>query len=173
MKKGTGYKFGELASHMTGLNIPFFGVSWTAPEPQRKIVKELLVFLEDRRVLYNPYSWEVEHEVIDSVMRIREALTSAISRLSDNALAVSWLRNMRIACRMFLDSSRMPVPGDRPTIYVALGALRALFGTHIAYLAVHFGIDLEADLASIVPDQFKEDDEPDLDGFHGRRIRTN
>jgi hypothetical protein len=167
MKKGTGYKFTQLASHMTGFSFPIFGVSWQAPEPQRKIIRELLVFLEDRRVLYNPYSWEVEHEVIDSVMKIREALTSAISRLADNAQAVLWLRAMRIACRTFLDSGRKPFHGDRSSVFLELGELRALFGTHIAYLAVHFGIDLEADLASVVPHQFTQDDDPEdrmLDG---------
>jgi len=161
MKKGTGYKFTALATHMTGFSIPVFGVSWQPPESQRKIIRELLVFLEDRRVLYNPYAWEVEHEVVDSVMQIREKLTSAIQRLPDNAPSVSWLRAMRIACRTFLDSGRMPFHGDRSSVFLELGELRALFGTHLAYLAVHFGIDLEADLASIVPLQFKEDDEPD------------
>jgi hypothetical protein len=161
MKKGTGYKFTQLASRMTGINIPIFGVSWRPPEPQRKIVRELLVFLEDRRVLYNPYSLEVEPELVDSVRKIREALTSAISRLADNAQAVSWLRAMRIACRTFLDSERMPFHGEHSSIFLELGELRALFGTHIAYLSVHFGIGLEADLASIVPNQFKQDDDPD------------
>jgi hypothetical protein len=161
MKKGTGYKFTELATHLTGFNIPVFGVSWQPPEAQRKVIRDLLVFLEDRRVLYNPYSWEVEHEVIDSVMRIREELTAAIRRLPDDALSVSWLRAMRIACRTFLNSGRMPFRGDRSSIFLELGQLRALFGTHLAFLSAHFGIDLEPDLLSIVPDQFKQRDDPD------------
>ena len=70
MKKGKAYKFADLASHLTGLSIPVFGVSWTAPESQ-------------------------------------------------------------------------------------------LFGTHLAFLSACFGIDLEPDLASIVPDYFKEDDDSD------------
>ena len=37
---------------------------------------------------------------------------------------------------------------------VDLGRLRALFGLQIAFLAIQYGIDIEDDLASIVPPEF-------------------
>jgi len=41
-KRRSALKFKELAQRLTGVSIPIFGVSWTAPEPQRKIVRGVL-----------------------------------------------------------------------------------------------------------------------------------
>ena len=45
----------------------------------------------------------------------------------------------------------------------SLGKLRTLFGVSIAYLAIEYGIDIEGELAGIVPPQFKEDEEAEPD----------
>ncbi len=75
---------------------------------------------------------------------------------------------MRAACRKFLTE---PLPDfhhlshwhypqwDRPDarmeaspgFFVALGELRAAFGIHLAFLATDYEIDLEAELAAILP----------------------
>ena len=73
--------FKQLASRLNGVQIPIFGVQWTPPEPERKVVRDVLTVLEDRRVLYNPCAWELEDEVIQSVLRIRDVLTDAIQRM--------------------------------------------------------------------------------------------
>jgi hypothetical protein len=41
-------------------------------------------------------------------------------------------------------------------IFTALGELRAIFGIHIAQLAVKYGIDVEYELASILPIEDEE-----------------
>jgi hypothetical protein len=89
-----------------------------APEPQRKIVRGVIAFLEDRRVPYNPYNIEIEREVSESVLEIRREITKAIQ-------AAPALRAMRAACREYLDQShRFPHH---------LGfMLRAHFGLQIA-----------------------------------------
>lgn len=56
-------RFKDIASRLSGIAIPVFGVSWTPPESERKIIRDLLVFLEDRRALYNPFVHEIEAEV--------------------------------------------------------------------------------------------------------------
>ena len=152
------HKFKELASRLTGVSIPVFGISWNPPEPERKIVRDVLVFLEDRRALYNDFAHELEHEVMDSVLEIRKTLTSAIQRLPDDSHAVPLLRAMRAACREYLNETRE----HRPPMFsflTSLGKLRALFGVNIAYLGIEYGIDIEGDLAKTIPPQFKEDEE--------------
>ena len=64
-------RFKELASRITGVAIPVFGVSWNPPELEREVVRQTFIFLEDRRVLYSDFAWEVEREVADSVLAIR------------------------------------------------------------------------------------------------------
>ena len=51
--------FKEIASRITGISIPVFGVSWNPPEAERKIVRETFIFLEDRRALYNDFAHEL------------------------------------------------------------------------------------------------------------------
>jgi hypothetical protein len=58
------------------------------------------------------------------------------------------MRAMRAACREYLDGSRHHYSHD---LSIGLGRLRALFGLQIAFLAIQYGIDLEDDLATIIP----------------------
>jgi hypothetical protein len=48
----------QILSHLTGLSCPIFGISWNPTEPEISITKRVITFLEDRRVLYNPYDME-------------------------------------------------------------------------------------------------------------------
>lgn len=141
-------RFQEIASRLNGVQTQVFGVQWVPTEPERKVVRDVLTFFEDRRVLYNPCAWELEQEVTDSVLRIREVLTEAIQRLGEDSHAAPAMRAMRAACREYLDRSRHHFSHD---LSIGLGRLRALFGLQIAFLAIQCGIDLEDDLASIIP----------------------
>jgi hypothetical protein len=141
-------KYQEIASRLNGIQVPIFGVQWAPTEPDRKVVRDVLTFFEDRRVLYNRCAWELEPEVTESVLRIREILTEAIQRLGENSKAAPAMRAMRTACREYLDGSRHQFGHD---LSIGLGRLRALFGLQIAFLAIQYGVDLEGDLASIIP----------------------
>ena len=146
-------RFKDLASRITGVSIPIFGVSWTPPESERKIVRETFVFLEDRRCLYNDFAWETEHEVVDSVLAIRTELTAALKRLSETAEAASSLKAMRAACREYLDDTRYH---GHHSFMSALGRLRAIMGIHLAYLAVKYGIDVDGDLTRVIPIELRD-----------------
>ncbi len=147
--------FKELASRLTGVSVPIFGVSWNPPEPERKVVRDVLVFLEDRRALYNDFAHEIEQEVAQSVLQIRSELTAAIRRLSEEAEAASSFRAMRAACREYLTSTGHRHPRFFGSM-AELGRLRAIFGMHVAYLAVKYGIDIEGDLATTIPLELRQ-----------------
>lgn len=161
-KRRGALKFKELAQRLTGVQIPIFGVSWTAPESQRKIVRGVLAFLEDRRVLFNPYNIEIEREVSESALEIRRELTKAIQALPEDSPAAPALRAMRAACREYLDQShRFP---HHLGFMLALGHMRALFGLQIAFLAIEYGVDLEDALAQIVPPELRSEIDDGRDG---------
>lgn len=153
------YKFSELASRINGISIPVFGVARQPPEPERAIIRSLLIFLEDRRALYNPFAYEMEHEVANSVIEIRTTLTDTLQRLQTSSKATSNIRAMRNACREYLDNSRDSGGRGWPdsSFLVHLGRLRTIFGYHIAQLAVMYGIDVEGSLAKILPPEYKEE----------------
>ena len=153
------HKFSEIASRITGISIPVFGISWNPPESERTIIRFLLIFLEDRRALYNPFAFEMEHQVTASVLEIRTVLTDVIQRLPESSEAIPRIRAMRVACREYLDKSNDRDNFDwRHQGFLAhLGRLRTIFGYHIAQLAVMYGIDIEGELAKILPPEYKEE----------------
>jgi hypothetical protein len=153
-------RYQEIAARLTGFSVPLFGVSWDPPEPDVTIARRVLAFLEDRRVLYNAYHLEVEEQCFHSVTEIRQFLTTEIGALDKGSKLGEHLRGIRAACRHFLDESgpanrrlhRGWGPFEAP-FFTALGELRAAIGAHVGALAVMHGLDVEEQLASVLPAQ--------------------
>jgi hypothetical protein len=150
--------FREIANRISGISIPVFGVSWQPPESERRIVRETFIFLEDRRALYNDFAHEIDQEVAQSVLAIRNELTEALKRLPEASEAVPCFKSMRAACREYLDTARGHGRGwNGPFSFMTqLGRFRAIIGVQVAYLAVKFGIDIDGELAHVVPAEFRE-----------------
>ena len=152
-------KFKQVAARLTGVSTPIFGVQWNPPEPQITAAKRVIAFLEDRRVLYNPYYIEILDYCARSVIEIRQFLTTEIGNLppTDSDLQ-DQLRAIRAACRRFLDTAeniqnpRIFRPGwdhDSHRFFTALGELRSAVGLRVGILASMYGLDLEDGLASL------------------------
>ncbi len=158
MSKTKKIAFREIAKRITGVSIPIFGIQWNPPESEREVVRETFIFLEDRRALYNDYAHELDHEVTESILAIRNELTSSLKRLAESSEAVASLKAMRAACREYLDSTRSE--GRRwngPFSFMTqLGRFRAIIGMHVAYLAVKYGIDIDGELSRVVPAEFRD-----------------
>ena len=154
-------RFKEILATLTGLSTPIFGVSWNPPETQVAIARRVIVFLEDRRVLFVPSEVEVPCHCVEPIIEIRRFLTTELQSLDRDTKLAESLRAMRIACRKFQNTI-----GARPETVEfgshsghwaswefigAIGELRGVFGIHIARLAASFGLDVEDDLAIILP----------------------
>lgn len=157
MKKSHSLPFQEVARHITGISTPVFGVSWNPPENKREIVRRLVAFLEDRRALYADFHQEYGPWVGRSVLEMRTELTNTLKSCPGDEELTGPLRAMRAACRKFLDQmghpnsrTRMVYPHEA-LMWQALGELRGVFGLHLARLCAAFGVDVEPDLASILP----------------------
>lgn len=151
----------ETARRITGISVPFGGVQWADPGPsEAEIVRRFLIFLEDRRVLYNPFQLEAEQQVENSVHQIREECTRTLQALPADAAAATPIRAIRAACRRFQDEEQEEFPHfdagwhqrlGHPGFFLALGAFRVGVGYQVAILAGRHGIDIEGDLAAILP----------------------
>lgn len=155
-------KFREVLSRITGLSTPVFGAQWNPPEPECAAARRVVAFLEDRRVLYVPSEVEVPNQCVQSVLKIRDALSSEIGKLDGDSELGLGLRAMRASCRKFLsvvasDERRIIQFGADRSHYAswvfisALGELRGVFGVHVAKIAAAHGLDVEDDLAAILP----------------------
>ncbi len=94
-------------------------------------------------------------------MAIRQQCTDTLSALPEQSPAISSVRMIRAACRTFLDQPRADFRNLYPRdfdvdrtgagFFTALGELRARVGVQVAILAVRYQVEIEAELAAIVP----------------------
>jgi hypothetical protein len=148
----------QLAKRLTGISTPIGGFSWTPPVDECDIAKQLLVFLEDRRALYEPYNMEVGPYVMDSIIDIRQRLTKDLEKISRSSVLGQSISAMRAECRKFLtdtqDDSRhryhWRMEGH---IWETLGKLRAICGLHIARIACAYDLEVEEQIIPILPEE--------------------
>jgi hypothetical protein len=128
------------ASHPASTQVPIGVLSNRA-----NVVRSILTALEDKRVLYEYYDFEIKDHVRQSLINIRAVLTDSIARISDKSPAAQAFRVMRAACREFLTQphsdpligkavSRLivPPPGDPSLLFFGLDASRHALLTHRA-----------------------------------------
>jgi hypothetical protein len=175
---GSEMKPSEIVNRLTGLSFPVIGggVSWSPVEGERTAAKRILAWLEDRRVLYQPTEMEIPEHCIQSVLEIRAFISAELGKLDRSDALAQNLKAMRAACRKFLDQLQEPGrlylagPIGNMGSYSAwifcsaLGELRGVFGIHIAQIAVRNDLDVEDDLAVILPAQDAEDGAKDPKG---------
>jgi len=165
--KRSGKVTADTARRVTGISIPFGGIQWADPGPSDgEHVRQFIVFLEDRRVLYNATDLEEVSQVDRSIHEIRAECTRTLQSLSASVFAAIPIRAIREASRRFHNDQheqfRYFDGGDRyehghhgrrgsPGFFVALGAYRATVGLQVAMLAAHYDIDIEGELASVLP----------------------
>jgi hypothetical protein len=167
-------KYKELAYKITGFSCPIFGVSWDPPKPEIKTARRIITFLEDRRVLYNPYELEMPDHCYESVIEIRKFLTEQLYETDRESELGKIIRGMRAACRKFLDSTQKSPyrkkfkgsieqnlsMGMTMEFYSGIGEYRGTMGILIGKLLVMFGLDCESELSKIIPieEDFDEKD---------------
>lgn len=154
-------KHTEIFNRLTGISCPVFGVSWNPPVSQRKIAQKIIIFLEAKRVLYSPYEYETVHPVITSVVEIKNFLTSELPNINEKSELQNYARAMRNACNKFLSKCRDDDDFrhyairsgniDNWIFTSAIGEMRGVFGIMIGQIATSYGIDIEDDLAQIIP----------------------
>jgi hypothetical protein len=163
-------KFKDIARRVTGLSCPIFGIEWNPPLPESETARKVIVYLEDKRVLYNPYEMESPSHCMESVIQMREYLTSSIADLSAASKLSETLRGMRASCRRFLDKTQAEWYFDKKKgrieklgmsgeikFYNDMGVFRGEMGVFIVHILIMYGIDCESDLLKIVPLTLPED----------------
>jgi hypothetical protein len=148
-----------------GFTLPVVGgganATWSVSEADKTTACSALNFLEDRRVLYDPYEVEIAHRCVSSVREIREHLRHVIGQCQTDALRDP-LRAIQAACRQFLtdvqaterDGRYLDIMQDGTPSWLfnqAVGALRGRVGTSVAVIAVTFDVDVDEHLGKILP----------------------
>jgi hypothetical protein len=87
-------------------------------------------------------------------------LSDELGKLEPESKLAQSLRAIRAAMRRFLDAiaedeARAYPP--RADFFRAIGELRGLAGIHVAQIAVQFGLDVESELAAVLPEKAGDD----------------
>ena len=138
-------KFKAILNRLTGLSCPIFGISWNPIESEIIIATRIIRYLENRRVLFNPSEMESPTYCVKSAIQIREYLTSE-------------MQNMNANSKLFLYKAQHWDHWASWTFASALGEMRGTFGNMIAQIAAAYGLDVEDELASIIPDSEHDDE---------------
>jgi hypothetical protein len=151
-------KFQEIAARINSLGLLGGSIGWVPPELDVTRARQLISYLEDRRILFNPYGAENAEEGLRSVAMIRQWLTEALVHGPPGPELEAIVRGMRSACRKFMDAAERRsrevgyVRGNDPIFNQALGELRGEFGWLLGALAAKYGLDVEDQLATIIPE---------------------
>ena len=145
----------ELLSRLTGIPTPVGRIDGDPPSEERNRARQVLGHLAQQRALWDPYDAAIGSFVTQSILDLRERLHDELVSLSTNSVLHEGLRAMQAACRMFWDENQSPRSGYGPPyeaqLHSTLGALRALFGIHIARIACAYDLEVDAHLEGILP----------------------
>lgn len=150
-------KLREGANRITGFQLPIIGagVSWQPTELEVTKARKLMVFLEDKRVLYQSYVDEEMKYCIESVLKIREYLVSQVLMKADQASKLyEYAKELRDGCVEFLGIVEVHKKSDMSSyrlLRTALGRLRRVFGHSLLKISLTYEIDVEMNLATIIP----------------------
>lgn len=115
---------GKWLRRITGISTPVGGVSWEPPvsEPdEQELIRKLLLFLEDKRILYSP---ETGHSVAShfvfaglnrarclsphakaAILEIRKEIGRILAVMPKSGLSIPILKQIQATCRWALDVS--------------------------------------------------------------------
>lgn len=150
-------RFKEILARITGVSVPIFGIQWQPVTPQVKVARDLMRELEDKRVLYRPEEMEGAHYCVHSVMDLRQKLTASMQQVDTDSPLYKQLQKIRRACREFCDVvgspkfDAAPFPVQSSLLGRELARFRQTAGGAVGAISIAYGLDVEDELASIIP----------------------
>jgi hypothetical protein len=160
-KKISFQRISEILNRITGISTPIAGISWEPPKLDIEIARNLIIFLENRRALFENYHQEYPPYVSRSILEIREQLTEYLQQIDAESELSIHLRKMREACIEFMSDTedtqfnrinyQLSWDAKQRLYFRSLGKLRVTFGYYISLISVAYGIDIDSNLAKIIP----------------------
>lgn len=91
---------------LNGISLPFGGISWDNNTTAKDRFRYLLLFLESKRILTNPFYMELKDECIESVLEIKHALVDITKDAEFTEMDIDIVRSLIAACNSYLDAVR-------------------------------------------------------------------
>jgi hypothetical protein len=145
-------------------------VNWEKAPGDEEIARRIVTFLENRRLLFGVRHLEDELECVHSANQVRDHLTDELLQANPGKSLNSSIRAMRTASRNFVDAAgsdarnfrRHHDPPGTDQFSDALAQLRVLVGLHLEQLVIQYDIEIEPELAQILPPNVPADNDPSI-----------
>jgi hypothetical protein len=142
------------------------GVNWERTAGDEAVARAVMTFLEDRRLLFGDRHVEDEGHCVASALESRKFLTDQITVASPGKPLEATLKAMRAAFRQFVERGgphghnfqHAHHSHQTDPFSLALGDLRSRVGEQLARIAWRYDIEIDQELARILP---PEDDGTD------------
>lgn len=150
-------EFKRILKCITGISVPIFGIQWKPVTDEVDIAQNIIVFLEDKRVLFNPIDMKAEIYCVQSVNEIRTEITRILQQTPSTYKIVKQLKELRKISQRFINEIGSPnfssfeTPIKKSILENELFKLRQGFGRTISNLSLAYGINVDDDLAAIMP----------------------
>jgi hypothetical protein len=132
------------------------GLSWEYVASNKDLARRVLLMLESRRVLTETHERDEPDFCRQSAQTLREFLTLEMMNVKHGGDLEDCFRSMRTACRVFVSAAggnSTNFSADAGYFQACLRAFRDAMGSQIGWLVQAFSIDIEPELAAIVPRQ--------------------
>lgn len=145
---------------LNGISTPIGGISWDNNTTAKDRFRYLLLFLESKRILTNPFYMELKAECIESVLEIKHTLVEITKDVTFKDQDYEIIRDLLAACNEYLDAVRPDsVPyliykdGGRwaaATFDMAMKKFRKAFKTGISQIEKKHGLQY----MGIIPEKY-------------------
>lgn len=130
----------------------------------------MITYLEDRRLLFGERHTKDREHCVDSAVGIRNLLTQELTNAKPGKSLEASLRATRAACRNFIEAAGPNArnfkyrdgPPHTDRFSLALGELHTLVGLHLAVIPYHYDLEVEDDLAQILPPDVSADNDSSI-----------
>ena len=146
-----------------------FSVNWEKVDGDKDVARRVITYLEDRRLLFGQRHTQDQMHCVDSATQIRNFLTKELTNAKPGKSLEASLRAIRRACRNFVEAAGPDARNFRyqdglqtDLFSLALGELHTLVGLHLAVIAHQYGIEVEDDLAQILPPDVSDENDPSI-----------
>lgn len=143
---------------LNGMSTPWFGIQWKKTEGDKGVARRVIIFLEDRRLLFGGRHGNDEQHCLESAQQIRRFLTQQMERAKPGKELEASLRAMRAASSRFVEQGGPYArnfryePGNPDAFFfMALGELRAAIGYQLGLILSQYPQPIDPQLESILP----------------------
>jgi len=141
----------------TGVGAFGLSVNWEKVPGDKEVARRVITYLENRRTLFATAYREDPLYCVESATQIRNFLTEELSHARPGKSLAKSVRAMRSALMAFVDAlgpdarSFMQQRGWLVPFDQALDKLRSRVGLQLALIADQYDLDVDDDLAQILP----------------------